>query len=148
MIAPDFKVKRMLETGELAIVPFDPKCLNPAGYDLRSAFPLVIKPGEQKLVSTLERVELPPTAAGLLHLRSSFAREGLFASLALVDPGFKGQLTITLFNAGSEPVEISRGEPFVQITFVSLQGRAKRPYAGRYQGSAGVVESLRRPKTE
>jgi len=36
---------------------------------------------------------------GMLHIRSSLAREGIFASLALVDPGFRGQLTISLFNS-------------------------------------------------
>src|SRR5256885_12225556 len=39
-------------------------------------------------------------------LRSSFAREGVIASLALVDPGYQGQLTISLYNAGARPVII------------------------------------------
>jgi dCTP deaminase len=147
LILPDSKIKRMVEAGELVISPFEVNCLNPAGYDLRSSMNASIYSKEQKLISTLERVELPPNIAGFLNLRSSFIREGLIAGLALVDPGFKGQLTVSLFNASLNEVKISHGEPFLQITFIQLQEKAEKPYSGRYQNSKGVAKSLRHLKT-
>lgn len=147
MILPDLKIKKMVENGELVISPFEVKCLNPAGYDLRSSMSILIDSKEQKLISTLERVELPSNIAGFLNLRSSFIREGLIAGLALVDPGFKGQLTISLFNASLNKVKISQGEPFLQITFIQLLEKAEKPYSGRYQNSKGVTKSLRHEKT-
>jgi dCTP deaminase len=143
----DSKIKRLVETGELIISPFKIECLNPAGYDLRSTMELLIHPKEQKLISTLERIELPANIAGFLHLRSSFIREGLIAGLALVDPGFKGQLTVSLFNASTNIIKVSQEEPFLQITFIQLQDKAEKPYSGKYQNSKGVTKSLRQVKT-
>ena len=147
MILPDLKIKKMVETGELIISPFKIECLNPAGYDLRSSIDLLINPKEQKLISTLERIELPANIAGFLHLRSSFIREGLIAGLALVDPGFKGQLTVSLFNTSLNEIKISQEEPFLQITFIQLQEKAEKPYSGKYQNSKGIMKSLRHEKT-
>jgi dCTP deaminase len=147
LILQDSKIKRLFETGELIISPFKIECLNPAGYDLRSTMELLIHPKEQKLISTLERIELPANIAGFLHLRSSFIREGLIAGLALVDPGFKGQLTVSLFNASTNIIKVSQEEPFLQITFIQLQDKAEKPYSGKYQNSKGVTKSLRQVKT-
>ncbi|MBS7657660.1 MAG: dCTP deaminase [Candidatus Bathyarchaeia archaeon] len=147
MILQDSKIKRMVENKELIISPFEIECLNSAGYDLRSSMDLLVYPKEQKLISTLERIELPPNIAGFLHLRSSLIREGLLAGLALVDPGFKGQLTISLFNASHNVIKISQGEPFLQITFIQLQDKAEKPYSGKYQNSKGVTKSLRHIKS-
>ncbi len=143
MVLSDVEILSALKAGVIKIVPFDKKCLNPAGYDLRLEKTIAIKPWTQELVATLERVELVPTVVGFLNIRSSLAREGVIGSLALVDPGFRGQLTIALFNSSKEKVKIKKRERFVQITFAKLGGRAKRGYSGRYQDSEGVVKSLR-----
>ena len=139
----DTTIRRFIDDGNLTIQPFDPSRLTPSGYDLAVCEDFVLQAREQRLVATLETVELPATLLGILHLRSTFAREGLIASLALVDPGFRGQLTISLFNAGKRPVSIESGERFLQITFIELTSMANRPYDGHYQESLGVVESRR-----
>jgi dCTP deaminase len=91
----------------------------------------------------MERVELGRDLVGALHIRSSLAREGIVGSLALVDPGFRGQLTISLFNGGKKPVQLEAGERFVQISLHRLGREATTKYEGRYQDSAGVVGSRR-----
>jgi len=143
LVLSDLEILSALRAGIIKIVPFDESCLNPAGYDLRLKNTVVIKPGRQELVATIERIELDLNVAGFLNIRSSLAREGVVGSLALVDPGFRGQLTIALFNASSQRVKIKKGERFVQITFAKLGRRVKRGYIGRYQDSEGVVKSLR-----
>jgi dCTP deaminase len=143
MALSDANIKRLIVEGKLTIEPYDEGNLNPAGYDLRSAGEVVLESGQHILASTLERISLPPDVFGILHVRSSFAREGLFASLALVDPGFRGQLTVSLFNAGKELLRIGCGERFIQLTIIQLSSEAERPYEGRYQDSSGVVESRR-----
>jgi len=143
VVLSDVKILSALKAGVIKIAPFDEKCLNPAGYDLRLEKKVAMKPRTQELVATLERVELDPTVVGFLNIRSSLAREGVIGSLALVDPGFRGQLTIVLFNSSKEKVKIKKHERFVQITFAKLDGKAKRGYSGRYQDSKGVVKSLR-----
>ncbi|UCE29088.1 MAG: dCTP deaminase [Candidatus Bathyarchaeota archaeon] len=138
--------KQMLEhikKGEMKIIPLELSCLNPAGYDLRSANKLAIKPKEYRLTATLERVELGLGLMASLHIRSSLAREGIVGSFAAVDPGFRGQLTLNLHNAGIDSVTIRKGEPIVQIVFHKLGNAAARAYTGAYQDSEGVVKSKR-----
>jgi len=143
MALSDVAILKFIESGEMGIHPFEESRLSPAGYDLGAAKNTVLKPKEQQLVATLERVEIPSTLLGILHLRSSFAREGLVASLAVVDPGFRGQLTVSLVNVGKKSVKIAHGESFLQLTFIQLSSESKRPYDGHYQNSSGIVESKR-----
>lgn len=124
----------------LVLDPFEPTCLNGAGYDLRMAMDVRLLAGQSKLVATLERIELGSDLVGTLHIRSSLARSGILASLALVDPGFRGQLTILLHNGSVEIFEARRGDSFVQLTLHRLGTKTRRPYGGRYQDSRGVVE--------
>lgn len=143
MALSDSEIRDALSAKSLLIEPFDETSLNPAGYDLRLADGALLEPGEHRLVATLERVELGREFVGMLHIRSSLAREGILASLALVDPGFRGQLTISLFNSSRKAVQLRAGERFVQLALVKLGRGAATKYEGRYQDSSGVVDSRR-----
>src|SRR2546425_13304242 len=146
MALSDNEISGAIKTGQFRITPRNPK-LNPAGIDLRADQSLVLRPGQQALVATIERVELSEKFLGILHIRSSLAREGVFASLALVDPGFRGQLTVSLYNAGERPVNIRRGERFIQLSLFRLGKPAREGYEGRYQDSQGIVSSKRHRKS-
>ena len=143
MALSDLEIRNALAEKALLITPFDENSLNPAGYDLRLSVDAVLKPSEHCLVATMERVELDSGLVGILHLRSSLAREGVLASLALVDPGFRGQLTIALTNAGRKTIQLRAAERFVQLTLLRLGKEASTKYDGRYQDSQGVVGSRR-----
>ncbi|NJE01748.1 dCTP deaminase [Thermococcus sp. JdF3] len=154
MMLPDWKIRK-----EILIEPFNEKSLQPAGYDLRvgreaymngelidveEAGKVVIPPKTYALILTLERIGLPDDVMGDMKLRSSLAREGLLGSFAWVDPGWDGNLTLGIYNASDEPVELSYGERFVQIAFIRLEGPAKSPYRGNYQGSQHLALSKRK----
>jgi len=143
MVLSDSEIRDALIEKSLIIDPFDEASLNPAGYDLRLSAGAVLGPSEHRLVATMERVELDSGLVGILHIRSSLAREGILASLALVDPGFRGQLTISLSNIGKRMIQLKAGERFVQLTVLRLGKRATSAYEGRYQDSHGVVGSRR-----
>src|SRR6266513_2048974 len=70
MALSDNEIIGAIKTGQFHIVPRNPK-LNPAGIDLRADRSLVLRPGQQKLVATIERVELSENFLGILHIRSS-----------------------------------------------------------------------------
>ena len=135
------EIERCLKDGSLVISPFERSCLNGAGYDLRLSGDLAMPPGEHRLAATLERVELGETLVGTLHIRSTLARSGIIASLALVDPGYRGQLTVSLLNAGSEEFSIAKNGRFLQIVLHQLGSKTHRPYAGKYQDSQGIVDT-------
>lgn len=147
-VLSDKEILEYLEEGEIEITPFEPTCLNPAGYDLRSASKLTMKPKHYQLIATLERVELGLNIMASLHIRSSLAREGVIGSFAAVDPGFRGQLTLNLHNYGENAVAIGEGEPIVQIVFHKLGRGAAQGYSGVYQNSKGITKSKRRKSTE
>ncbi|AEH25477.1 dCTP deaminase [Pyrococcus yayanosii] len=156
MLLPDWKIRK-----EILIEPFSEESLQPAGYDLRvgrEAFVegkfidveregvFTIPPGKHALILTLERIKLPDDVMGDIRIRSSLAREGVLGSFAWVDPGWDGNLTLMLFNASQEHIELVYGERFAQIAFIRLEGPAERPYRGNYQGSKNIVLSKRRRK--
>ena len=146
MVLSDKEITFAIKSGELRILPSEFR-LNPAGVDLRIDRDIHLEPKQQLLVASIERVELSNGIVGFLHLRSSLAREGLFASLALVDPGFRGQLTVSLYNSGDSTVNLGKGERFIQLSLLRLGKPAINKYAGRYQNSSGVVASRRRKKS-
>ncbi len=143
MALSDTEITSAIKTGQIKIRPRLAK-LNPAGVDLRIDRDLELNPGHQRLAATIERVELSENFLGILHIRSSLAREGIVASLALVDPGFQGQLTVSLHNAGDRPVRLTRGERFIQLSILRLGTPATQTYTGKYQNSRGIVKSRRR----
>lgn len=142
MLLSDHEIKNATRNKQLAITPRGH--VNPAGVDLRIDRNLTLNPHQQKLAATLEHVELANNLAGILHIRSSLAREGIIASLALVDPGFRGQLTVSLYNAGERPVKLKQGERFIQLSLLRLDTPSRKSYRGKYQDSRGVVASKRR----
>ncbi len=146
MALSDREITAAIKTGQLRIRPRIAR-LNPAGADLRIDRDLTLKPGQRTLAASVERVELSDKFLGILHIRSSLAREGVIASLALVDPGFRGQLTVSLYNAGDRQVKLRRGERFIQLSLLRLGEVATQGYSGRYQGSRGVVKSRRKKMT-
>ena len=140
----DVEIREHLRTGEIKLEPSDlSACLNPAGYDLRCSKTVVLKPKQYELVATLETVELGLRVVAFLHIRSSLAREGVIGSFAVVDPGFRGQLTLNLHNVSEKEVTLREGERIVQIVFHALGGVARKGYSGSYQNSKGIVSSRR-----
>ena len=139
----DAEILKHLDNGEVKLEPFESSCLNPAGYDLRCSKKVILKPKHYELVATLETVELGLNVTAYLHIRSSLAREGIIGSFAVVDPGFRGQLTLNLHNVSDKEIILREGEQIVQIVFHNLGSAPKKGYNGSYQDSKGIVSSRR-----
>lgn len=92
-----------------------------AGYDVASAEPdFELKPGERRAVSTGLRMELPAELECQVRPRSGLAlRHGLTLpnTPATIDPDYRGELKIILWNAGEAPVTIARGMRIGQLVF-------------------------------
>ena len=81
-----------------------------------------LHPGEFVLAATLEYVRIPRDLACRIEGRSSWGRLGLLvhATAGFVDPGFSGNLTFELFNAGRLPVKLKPGMRMAQLCFFEL----------------------------
>ena len=143
-VLSDLEILESLKNGDIRLEPKDlSACLNPSGYDLRCSSNVVLKPKKYELVATLENVELGLNIVAFMHIRSSLAREGIIGSFAVVDPGFRGQLTLNLLNVSDEEIKVKHGERIVQIVFHNLGEKSKKGYSGSYQDSKGIVASKR-----
>ena len=96
-----------------------------AGYDVASAEPdFVLAPGERRLVSTGLAMELPDGVECQVRPRSGLAlRYGLTLpnSPATIDPDYRGELKVIVWNAGAEPVPVPRGSRIAQLVFARFE---------------------------
>lgn len=108
--------------------------LGPAGYDVRVAEQLLLQPGDFRLASTLERFDMPNDLIAQVCDKSSLARKGLAVQNTIIEPGWRGYLTLELTNNDKEyPLIIAAGSPIAQIIFMRLEEPTEQPYDGRYQ---------------
>jgi dCTP deaminase len=108
----------------------------------------VIHPGEFVLGRTLEWVELPHEIVCRIEGKSSVGRLGLIvhATAGFVDPGFNGTLTLEITNLTRIPIKLYPGLPIAQLSFMTLDAPAERPYGhpdlgSHYQGQLEATES-------
>ena len=68
---------------------------------------------------------------------SSLGRLGLIvhATAGFVDPGFKGTLTLEITNLTRVPIVLCPGMPIAQLSFMTLDRPAERPYGHPELGS-------------
>lgn len=162
MILSDRTLEKMIEKGELKVSPLTSESIQPASIDctLGSHY-LVVEDREMSIISldseikyrtiesdsitipphsfllatTQEYVEMPDDVTAFVEGRSSIGRIGLFIQNAgWVDPGFKGQITLELYNANSLPIRLQTGRRICQLVFCKMDDIAKTPYSGKYQG--------------
>lgn len=127
-LGPDLVVTKR-ETGALA---FDPAQIDEwdeglHGYQtyvrrpLGSAF--YLHPGDFAIARSLEYITLPSDIAGQAGGRSSWGRLGLMiATATLIQPGFRGTITLELSNVGTVPVVLYVGVRIAQITLQETTG--------------------------
>ncbi|SMD31502.1 dCTP deaminase [Picrophilus oshimae] len=138
----DLEIINMAKRSLLISKNFDEKCLTPNGYDLRINDIIPgndIKKGTVFFVSSYEEIKLPDNIIGLLFIRSSFARKGIFGSFGVVDAGYMGNLTLSFYNALKD-VKIERYERIVQIVFERIE-KPEKTYSersGNYYGKSGI----------
>ena len=108
----------------------------------------VIHPGEFVLGRTLEQVAIPDDIVARIEGKSSVGRLGLIvhATAGFVDPGFTGTLTLEITNFNSVPIVLRPGLPIAQLSFMTLDRAAERPYGhpdlgSHYHGQMEATES-------
>lgn len=92
-----------------------------AGFDVASAAAdFVLQPGERRLVRTGFAMELPADVECQVRPRSGLAlRHGITLpnTPATIDPDYRGELKVLLWNAGPDAVPIPRGTRIAQLVF-------------------------------
>lgn len=169
MILSDKTILEMIEEGTLKISPLEEGQVQPASVDIRlgNTFSIVedspsgiitleneikyktittdtyiLLPNQFVLATTMEYFDLPNDLTAFVEGRSSLGRMGLFIQNAgWVDPGFKGEITLELYNANRCAIELKAGRRVGQLVFAKMDGEALNPYNGKYQGQTGATGS-------
>lgn len=169
MILSDKTILKMTESRELIIDPLKKENIQPASVDVRlgNTFSIIedsptgiislsseikyktiesdtyiLLPGQFVLATTMEYFELPNDLTAFVEGRSSLGRMGLFIQNAgWVDPGFKGEITLELFNANRCAIELRTGRRVGQLVFAKMDEAAEKPYSGKYKGQRGATGS-------
>ena len=169
MILSDQTIRRMLKEKSLVIEPLEARQIQPASVDIRlgNTFSVVedssagiidlereiryktietdkylLLPGQFVLATTMEYIALPEDLTAFVEGRSSLGRMGLFIQNAgWVDPGFRGEITLELYNANRCAIELTAGRRVGQLVFARMDAPALKPYDGKYQGQRGATGS-------
>lgn len=103
---------------------------------------VTIPHGEFALLVTHEVVSIPTNILALITMRVRHKRSGLINISGFhVDPGFTGQIFISVYNAGPSDLRLKWKERVLTIFFASLV-QPTTPYDGQYQGQRGLPSDL------
>lgn len=113
------------------------------GYDIRIAEDIHLAPRQFALASSVERFDMHPGLAAIVHDKSSWARQGLSVFNTVIEAGWCGFLTLELINHGPEPIVINRGSAIAQIVFHRLDIPTQQVYSGKYQNQEAGPQPAR-----
>lgn len=140
MILSGLDIKHYLERGILEISPVDPSQFQQNGVDL--VLSEIDRPEDWTntpsfhLGATVEKLSLPNDLMGFVQLRSTWARKGVLIPPTIVDAGFKGNLTVEIYNVACQESPV--GERLLHLILVKMMSPGE-PYRGKYQGQSGIT---------
>lgn len=134
--------------------------LSEAGYDIRIKQDIHFKPNpffqvqmdcsvnavitrgtKFTLASAIEEFDMPDCLVGIVHDKSTWARKGLSVFNTVIEPGFRGGLTLELVYHGNTELIIPAGSGIAQVLFHKISRPAR--YEGKYQGQSSDPEPAR-----
>lgn len=108
--------------------------VGPAGYDVRVAESIIMPPKSFRLASTVEKFNMPADVIAFVCDKSTWARRGLQVRNTVIEPGWRGYLTLEFKNDHEiDELNIVAGMPIAQVIFQRLEAPTDAPYDGKYQ---------------
>lgn len=128
------KLYELKSPGHLGIEPRDTSHVGEAIANYVEGEPrtVTIPRGAYYLVKTIERVNMPENIQAWVSVRTTLFRCGVCLFTAKVNPGYRGELTFGLHNAGPFDFTLEMGARIAHISFEDIQGDAI-PYRGQWQ---------------
>jgi len=128
--------------------------LSEAGYDIRIKQDIVFDrgvfvdgvhtaTGNFTIASAIEEFQMPTNLVGIVHDKSTWARQGLSVFNTVIENGWHGFLTLELVYHGRDGLHIPAGAGIAQVIFHETIERAS--YDGKYQNQPDrPVEAISR----
>ena len=87
-----------------------------AGMDLRAVERVVLTPGEARAVPTGIAIELRPGYEAQVRPRSGLGlKHSLTVNFGTIDPGYRGEIRVIMFNLGRVDYAIEKGDRIAQL---------------------------------
>lgn len=117
----DEHAKRFYNFGGNQMVPTRPE---DAAIDLRAMKNVVVMPGECIRVPSGIAIDIAPrdNVAALVLPRSGLGTRGLILgnTLGLIDAGYQGDITLTLWNRSADPITVEAGDRVAQLLIIPV----------------------------
>ena len=98
-----------------------------SGMDLTAALdedrPVILRPGERKLIPTGLTMEIPPGLEAQVRPRSGLALKNgitVLNSPGTIDADYRGEVSVVLINHGNEDFEVVRGSRIAQLVIAPV----------------------------
>jgi dUTPase len=103
--------------------------------EISSYKPAEVRPKEMLCIRSLEYVELPNIICARVYPNPAILPLSILNTPIHVEPGYEGNLRVSLVNLGSRSVVLEYGMPFCRIEFERLSKPVKTPRMSSYQDS-------------
>lgn len=104
---------------------------------------VTIPPGQMALLLTEEFIAVPTNVLAFISIKFTYKSRGLVNISGFhVDPGFRGRLVFSVYNASPRAVPLTRGAPVFIIWYCSIDGEPSRAYQGAHQGQSSITDSM------
>jgi len=104
-----------------------------AKYETGKTVKVEIKPRTYYAMKTMESVNMPDDLLAIMTPRSTLFRSGVYIFGGQTPPGYKGGLTMGLYNFRDEKFDLEMGARVVHIMFSRVEGESNL-YRGQWQG--------------
>jgi dCTP deaminase len=76
---------------------------------------------------------MPNNVVGIVHDKSSLARQGIAVQNTVAEPGWRGYLTLEITNHYVNKILLLKGDAIAQVVFHFLDEPTELIYDGKYQ---------------
>ena len=114
-----------------------------AKYEEGKSMKAELRPRTYYAMKTIENVNMPEDLLAIMTPRSTLFRSGVFIFGGQTPPGYKGGLTMGIYNFRDEKFDLEMGSRVVHIMFFKVEGESNL-YKGQWQG--GRVTTDKREK--
>jgi deoxycytidine triphosphate deaminase len=104
-----------------------------AKYKEKRAEKAFLKPRKYYLMKTIEKINLPENLLAIFTPRSTLYRSGVYIFGGQSAPGYRGELTMGIYNFRPEPFELEMGARVLHMMFFEVKGKSSL-YRGQWQG--------------
>lgn len=102
--------------------PFNrnPSDADAVGYDIFSPMDFALDPLSRRLVKVGVKTEFPPGMVGMICDRSGLGNKGVTVFGGIIDPSYRGEWGVILYNSTAEVINIEKGKAIAQVLFIPV----------------------------